>query len=78
VSDNVYSDSTFTYRLTGARTFEATEPQGICLTFGFAIDGDQLSVEIIDKGCRTTGDAPLLDQIGLTVLFETSPFTRQP
>ena len=78
VSDNVYPGSTFTYRLIGAATFEATDPQGICLTYGYAIEGDQLSIEIIDYGCPATGEAPLLDRIGLTVLFETSPFTRQP
>ena len=52
--------------------------RGICLTYGYAIEGDQLSIEIIDYGCPATGEAPLLDRIGLTVLFETSPFTRQP
>ena len=78
-SDNVNDpDSRFTYRLVGATTFEATDPQGICLTYGYAIEGDQLSIEIIDYGCPASGEAPLLDRIGLTVLFETSPFTRQP
>jgi len=72
------SDNVFTYRLIGAATFEATDPQGICLTYGYAIEGDQLSIEIIDSGCPATRKAPLLDRIGLTVLFETSPFTRQP
>ena len=78
VSDNVYPASRFTYRLIGATTFEATDTAEICLTYGYAIQGDQLSIEIIDNGCLAAGEAPLLDQIGLTVLFETSPFTRQP
>jgi hypothetical protein len=78
VSDNVYPDSGFTYRLIGASTFEATDPHGTCLTYGYAIEGDQLSIEIVDNGCVATRNAPLLDRIGLTVLFETSPFTRQP
>jgi hypothetical protein len=78
MSEFPYRDSTFTYRLIGATTFEATDAIGICVTFGYAVEGDQLSIEIIDNGCPATGDAPLLDQIGLTVLFETSPFTRQP
>jgi hypothetical protein len=78
VSDFPYLDSTFTYRLVGDTTFEATDAQGICLTYGYAVDGDQLSIEIIENGCPATGKAPLLDQIGLTVLFETAPFIRQP
>jgi len=78
-SDNANDpDSRFAYRLVDASTFEATDPQGICLTYGYAIEGDQLSIEIIDYGCPASGDAPLLDRIGLTVLFETSPFMRQP
>jgi hypothetical protein len=84
VSDDVYGDSTLTYRLIGDTTFEANDAkaQQICLTYGYAIAGDQLTIEIIDNGCPATragqADAPLLDQIGLTVLFETSSFTRQP
>jgi hypothetical protein len=80
VSDDVYGDSTFTYRLIGDATFEAIDahPAGICLTYGFAIEGDQLTIENVDTGCSGTPKAPLLDQIGLTVLFETSPFTLQP
>jgi hypothetical protein len=84
VSDNVNGDSTLIYRLIGDTTFEASDthaPQ-ICLTYGYAIAGDQLTIQIVDNGCPATrpgrADAPLLDQIGLTVVFETSPFARQP
>jgi hypothetical protein len=72
------------YRLTGGTTFEAggLKNQGqvfeVCLTFQYSVDGDQLTIEMIDPGCPTTGDAPLNDQIALTAIFETSPFTRQP
>jgi hypothetical protein len=78
LSEFPYSDAPFAYRLIGATTFEATDELGICLTLGYAIEGDQLRIEIVDNGCLATGQAPLLDQIGLTVMFETSPFTRQP
>jgi hypothetical protein len=78
VSDFPYADSLFTYRLIGGTTFEATDDQGICVTFGYAIAGDQLTIEIVDSGCPATAKAPLADQIGLTVLFGTSRFTRQP
>jgi hypothetical protein len=82
-SDDVYPDSPFTYRLIGDATFEAIGYSGgICLTYGYAIAGDQLTIQIIGKRCPATrpaqADAPLLDQIGLTVPFHTSPFTRQP
>jgi hypothetical protein len=70
------------YRLTGGTTFEAGGLKGqafeYCLTFQYAVDGDQLTIEMIDPGCPTTGDAPLNDQIALTAIFETSQFTRQP
>jgi hypothetical protein len=78
VSDNVYGDSTFTYRLIGDTTYEATDAHGICLTYGYAVAGAQLTIEVADNGCPAAGQAPLLDQIGLTVLVKTSPFTRQP
>ena len=78
VSDFPYEDSSFTYRLIGDTTFEATDAKEICLTYGYAVEGDQLTIDIIDHGCPATGEAPLLDQIGLTVLFETAAFIRQP
>jgi hypothetical protein len=33
---------------------------------------------MIDPSCDDTGEAPLNDQIALTAIFETSPFTRHP
>jgi hypothetical protein len=69
-----------TYRLTDQGTFEFTDAhvRTICTTYRYAIDGDQLTIEMTGPGCAATGDAPLLDQIAQTVFFETSPFTRQP
>jgi hypothetical protein len=84
VTDDRYGDSTFTYRPLGDARFEAADdhPGTICLTYGYAIAGDKLTVQIVDHGCPATrpglADGPLLDQIGLTVLFETSAFTRKP
>jgi hypothetical protein len=70
------------YSLTGDTTFELGGRDGgvwdYCLTFKFAIDGDQLTVDMVDPRCPGTGDAPLQDQIALTAIFETSSFTRQP
>jgi hypothetical protein len=68
------------YRIIGAQTFESnqTDVPVACLTYGYAIDGDQLTIEILDYGCAATGPAPVLDQVNLTAIFTTSSFTRQP
>ncbi|HTI30307.1 MAG TPA: hypothetical protein VL687_08125 [Methylomirabilota bacterium] len=67
------------YRLIDTQSFESGQPDGFaCLTYGYAIDGDQLTIEILDFGCAATGPATLGDQMHLTAIFETSPFTRQP
>ena len=67
------------YQVVSDTTFEV-RPQGgeYCLTYSYAIDGDQLTVEMIERGCPTTGEAPLNDQVAQTAVFETSPFMRQP
>jgi hypothetical protein len=67
------------YHLVGGTTFEVLSQGGdYCLTYRYAIDGDQLTIVMTDHGCPTTGEAPLNDQVAQTAIFETSPFTRQP
>jgi hypothetical protein len=70
------------YRAKDAATFElgshTSQTWEYCLTFHYAIAGDQLTINSIDPRCSGTGDAPLNDQVALTAIFETSPFTRQP
>jgi len=67
------------YRLVSDTTFEVLSERGdYCLTYGYAIDGDQLTIQMTNPGCSTTGEAPLDDQVHQTAIFETSPFTRQP
>jgi hypothetical protein len=67
------------YRIIGAQSFESNGPDVvICMTYGYAIDGDQLTIEVLDFGCAATGPAPLGDQVHLTAIFTSSPFTRQP
>jgi hypothetical protein len=61
--------------LLGSHTSQAWE---YCLTFSYAISGDQLTIHRISPNCTGTGDASLNDQIALTAILETSPFTRQP
>ncbi len=75
-------NSPHVYRLKDATTFElgAHTGQGweYCLTFQYAIVGDELTVDMIDPSCDGTAHAGLNDQVALTAIFETSPFTRQP
>jgi len=68
------------YRITGAQTFETSQTgvAAICVTIQYAIDGDQLTLDIIEYGCSATGPAPVFDQVNLTAIYETSSFTRQP
>jgi hypothetical protein len=69
------------YRVKDAATFELGGRKGnaweYCLTFHYTIAGDRLTISSIDPRCTGTGDAPLNDQVALTAIFETSPFTRQ-
>ena len=67
------------YGITGDQTFESTEVgTPVCLTYGYAIAGDQLTIEITDYRCVSSDVAPVPDQVNLTAIFEASPFTRQP
>jgi hypothetical protein len=68
------------YRVSEAQTFESsqTDVPVACLTYGYTIDGDQLTIEVLDFGCAATGPAPLEDQVHLTAIFTASSFTRQP
>jgi len=75
-------NSSHDYRVKDATTFEFGGHTGqaweYCLTFRYVVDGDQLTIEIVDPSCTGTAEAPLNDQIALTAILGTSPFTRQP
>jgi hypothetical protein len=67
------------YRLVSDTTLEVlSQSRDYCLTYAYAIDGDQLTIQMTNPGCSITGEAPLDDQVHQTAIFETSPFTRQP
>lgn len=66
------------FRPVDSSTFELTGPPTVCLTYRYVIDGDQLRIQMLDPGCPFPGEAPLVDQLAQTVIFETSPFTKQP
>jgi hypothetical protein len=67
------------YRLVDNSTLEDSQVDGeVCVTIRYVIDGDRLTLDIIDLGCPGAGPAPLLDQVALTAIYETSSFVRQP
>jgi len=70
------------YRVVDDSTFELGAHDGkaweFCLTFQFAILGDQLTIHRVAPSCAGTGEAPLNDQMALTGILETFSFTRQP
>ena len=67
------------YRFIDSSTFELTSESGdYCITYGYVVGGDQVTVQMKEPGCPIQGEAPLNDQIAQTAVFETAPFTRQP
>jgi hypothetical protein len=82
VYDGADVASTHIYRLTSDTSFELGGSKGSdfewCVTVRYLLEGDQLTIQKIDPGCSSTENGPLLDQVALTGILETSPFTRQP
>ena len=82
VYDGTTVASTHIYRLASDTSFELGGSKGSdfewCVTVRYLLEGDQLTVNKIDPGCSSTANGPLLDQVALTGILETSPFTRQP
>jgi hypothetical protein len=67
------------YRIVDDQTFEAGDSGTYYITYHFAIDGDQLTIDMIEDDLPTTGaDQGWGEQIAQTVIYETSPFTEQP
>jgi hypothetical protein len=66
------------YRIVDDQTFEAGDNATYYITYHFAIDGDELTVDMIeDDFPDCTPDECWGEQIAQTVIYETSPFTRQ-
>ena len=52
---------------------------GYYITYRYAIDGDQLTIDMISDDMPSTSEAELLgEQMAQTAIYETSSFTRQP
>jgi hypothetical protein len=74
------------YQLVDDSTFQAGELENYYITYHFAIDGDQLTIDMIsddfaraDYGAASPSEAELLgEQMAQTAIYETSSFTRQP
>jgi hypothetical protein len=78
ILDGTAQASQTEYRIVDNQTLEQFYPDDpFCIALRYTIDGDQLTFEV-EHGCASTGDAPLNDQVALTAILQTSPFTRQP
>jgi hypothetical protein len=63
-----------TYEVIDGDTVVASDPCGP-ITYSYALEGDQLSLDVEDDQCPTDGVQGLIIQ---TALFETAPFTLDP
>lgn len=68
------------YRIVDGQTFEAGDlGTGYYITYHYALDGDQLTIDMIEDDYHNTSEADLQGElIAQTVIYETSPFTKQP
>jgi hypothetical protein len=66
------------YKLGEGSTFESWDVanDALCLTTRYTIEGDQLRLELIDPACGGSTPIPLSDQVAITVIYETVPYTR--
>lgn len=67
------------YRVVDEDTIEAGNfGNGCYISYDYAIDGDQLTIDMVENICPAWSEAELLgDSIVQTEIYETSPFTRQ-
>jgi len=68
------------FRFIDEDTFQAGDDGSFFITYQYAIDGDKLTIDMIQDTCPPCGPGADLfgEQIAQTVIYETSPFTRQP
>ena len=69
------------YRIVDEDTFEAGDDGTYYITYHYSIDGDQLTIDMIQDGCPPC-EARAADlageRIAQTVIYESAPFTKQP
>jgi hypothetical protein len=69
------------YRIVSDQTFEAGDQgNAFYITYHYAVDGNQLTIDMIRNDCPyCTSEADLQGELlAQTVIYETSPFTKQP
>jgi hypothetical protein len=67
------------YRIVDEDTFEAGDNGTYYITYQYAIDGDRLTIDMTQDDCRPCTPGDLMgERIAQTVIYETSPFTKQP
>ena len=66
------------YRIVDEDTFQAGDDGSYYITYEYATDGDKLTVDMTQDTCPPCGsDADLMgERIAQTVIYETSPFTK--
>jgi hypothetical protein len=70
---------TWDYRIVDGQTFQAGDNGQFYITYHYAIDGDNLTIDMISDAMPNASGAELLgEQMVQTAIYETSPFTRQP
>jgi hypothetical protein len=69
------------YRIVDDDTFEAGDDGTYYITYKYSIDGDQLTIDMIQDGCPPCESraADLAgERIAQTVIYESAAFTKQP
>jgi hypothetical protein len=66
------------YRIVDDQTIQAfITDDPFCIALRYTIDGDKLTMEV-EQSCNSMGNPQWNDQVALTAILQTSPFTRQP
>lgn len=68
------------FRIVDQETFEAGDSAAdFYLTYEFAVDGDELTIDMVRDDYPTTSPDELAgEQVAQTVIYESAPFIRQP
>jgi hypothetical protein len=67
-----------TFQVVDADTFAAGDPGNLYITYGYALDGDELSVDMIGNDYPAATPEELAGElVAQTVIYESAPFTRQ-
>jgi hypothetical protein len=67
------------FRIVDAGSFEAGERGAFYITYTYALNGDELNIDVTRDDYPTSSEAELLgERIAQTVIYETAPFVREP